>query len=41
MDSGSMANQKCMELTAKILKVIAYIVTFILVLGGGVIAKGD
>lgn len=40
MDSGSMANQACMELTAKILKIIAYILTFVLVLCGGVVAKG-
>lgn len=35
-----MANQACMEITAKILKIIAYILTFVLVLSGGVIAKG-
>lgn len=35
-----MANQECMDLTVKILKVVAYLVTFIVVLGGGVIAKG-
>lgn len=35
-----MANQKCLELTVKILKVIAYLVTFVIVLGSGVIAKG-
>ncbi|XP_070509758.1 chitin synthase chs-2 isoform X4 [Chironomus tepperi] len=40
IDSGSMANQACMEITAKILKIVAYIITFILVLCGGVIAKG-
>ncbi|GAB0097474.1 Chitin synthase [Sergentomyia squamirostris] len=40
VDSGSMANQACMDLTVKILKVIAYLLTFIIVLGGGVIAKG-
>jgi chitin synthase len=40
IDSGSMANQACMEFTAKFLKVIAYLFTFILVLTGGVIAKG-
>ena len=39
-DSGSMANQACMEITAKILKLIAYVLTFVLVLCGGVIAKG-
>lgn len=35
-----MANQACMEITAKILKLIAYVLTFVLVLCGGVIAKG-
>jgi chitin synthase len=40
VDSGSMANQACMEITARILKLIAYIITFVLVLFGGVIAKG-
>ncbi|CAO1401711.1 unnamed protein product [Diamesa hyperborea] len=40
VDSGSMANQACMEITAKILKIIAYILTFVCVLMGGVIAKG-
>uniref|UniRef100_A0A336MER8 chitin synthase n=1 Tax=Culicoides sonorensis TaxID=179676 RepID=A0A336MER8_CULSO len=40
IDSGSMANQACMELTAKILKVVAYLITFIIVLIGGVVAKG-
>lgn len=40
IDSGSMANQACMDLTMKILKVFAYLITFIIVLGGGVVAKG-
>ncbi|XP_059614740.1 chitin synthase chs-2 [Phlebotomus argentipes] len=40
VDSGSMANQACMDFTVKILKVVAYLLTFIIVLGGGVIAKG-
>lgn len=35
-----MANQACMEITAKFLKIIAYILTFLVVLAGGVIAKG-
>ncbi|XP_077301033.1 hyaluronan synthase-like protein kkv isoform X2 [Arctopsyche grandis] len=39
-DSGSMASQKCLEFTVKICKVLAYILTFIIVLAGGVIAKG-
>lgn len=40
IDSGSMANQACMEFTAKILKVVAYLITFVIVLIGGVVAKG-
>lgn len=36
-----MANQACMEITAKILKLLAYIFTFVIVLCGGVIAKGN
>ncbi|XP_067001404.2 chitin synthase chs-2 isoform X2 [Anabrus simplex] len=39
-DSGSMANQRCLEITVKMLKVVAYLVTFIIVLVSGVIAKG-
>ncbi|KAJ3634074.1 hypothetical protein MTP99_010982 [Tenebrio molitor] len=39
-ESGSMANQKCLEITVKILKVVAYLVTFVIVLGSGVISKG-
>jgi chitin synthase len=39
-DSGSMANQKCLEITVKMLKIVAYLVTFVIVLGSGVIAKG-
>nr|CAD7200070.1 unnamed protein product [Timema douglasi] len=39
-DSGSMANQQCLDITVKMLKVVAYLVTFIIVLGSGVIAKG-
>lgn len=38
--SGSMANQACLNISVKILKVIAYIITFIVVLAGGVISKG-
>lgn len=38
--SGSMANQKCLEITVKILKVVAYVVTFVIVLASGVISKG-
>lgn len=40
-DSGSMANQNCLDITVKILKVVAYLVTFIIVLGSGVVAKGS
>ncbi|XP_037075045.1 chitin synthase chs-2-like isoform X2 [Pollicipes pollicipes] len=39
-DSGSEANQRCLEITVKIVKVIVYIVTFGVVLTCGVIAKG-
>lgn len=39
-ESGSMANQKCLEITVKILKVVAYLVTFVIVLVSGVISKG-
>ncbi|KAJ8974097.1 hypothetical protein NQ317_011616 [Molorchus minor] len=38
--SGSMADQKCLEITIKIFKVIAYLVTFVIVLASGVISKG-
>lgn len=40
IETGSTANQECLELTIKILKIFAYIFTFIIVLTGGVIAKG-
>uniref|UniRef100_T1PGZ3 chitin synthase n=1 Tax=Musca domestica TaxID=7370 RepID=T1PGZ3_MUSDO len=40
IETGSTANQECLELTVKILKVVAYIITFIVVLAGGVAAKG-
>ncbi|XP_073988781.1 hyaluronan synthase-like protein kkv isoform X1 [Rhodnius prolixus] len=40
VDSGSMENQACLEFTVKILKVIAYLVTFVIVLTSGVVAKG-
>lgn len=40
IETGSTANQECLELTIKILKIFAYIFTFIVVLTGGVIAKG-
>jgi hypothetical protein len=35
-----MANQKCLEITVKMLKVAAYLFTFVIVLASGVIAKG-
>ncbi|KAK2724897.1 hypothetical protein QYM36_001381, partial [Artemia franciscana] len=39
-DTGSNANQKTLELIMKILKVFAYLFTFVIVLVAGVIAKG-
>lgn len=36
-----MESQVCLEFTVKILKVIAYLVTFVIVLGAGVLAKGS
>lgn len=41
VDSGSTANQACLDITVRILKVFAYLITFILVLCGGVIGKGS
>lgn len=38
--SGSMAKQKCLELSVKITKVLAYVLTFIIVLASAVISKG-
>lgn len=35
-----MESQKCLEFTVRILKVLAYTLTFIVVLASGVIAKG-
>lgn len=35
-----MANQACLDLSVKILKVFAYFMTFVIVLGGGVVSKG-
>ncbi|EEB10859.1 chitin synthase, putative [Pediculus humanus corporis] len=40
IDSGSMANQRCLDMTMQVLKVIAYLFTFIIVLVSGVVAKG-
>lgn len=39
IDSGSMANQRCLEVTVQILKLLVYLVVFVIVLGSGVIAK--
>jgi chitin synthase len=40
-DSSSEAmNKRCMAITVRVLKVIAYIVCFAVVLGGAVISKG-
>ncbi|XP_037076731.1 chitin synthase chs-2-like, partial [Pollicipes pollicipes] len=39
-DSGSAADQRCLDITIKIVKVIVYIITFGIVLASGVIAKG-
>ena len=38
--SGSMADQTCIEVSLQIVKVLAYICTFLLVLGGAVLSKG-
>ena len=38
--SGSMADQTCMQLSLQIVKLLAYILTFIFVLGGAVLSKG-
>ncbi|XP_046403163.1 chitin synthase chs-2 isoform X1 [Ischnura elegans] len=40
-DSGSMADQHCLEFTLRILKVLAYLLTFGIVLVSGVVAKGS
>ncbi|XP_063977240.1 chitin synthase chs-2 isoform X2 [Diachasmimorpha longicaudata] len=40
IDSGSMANQKCLDATVQITKVVVYLVVFVIVLGCGVLAKG-
>lgn len=41
LDSGSMANQACQEISVKILKVVAYIIAFVVVLAGGVASKAS
>ncbi|XP_070172648.1 chitin synthase chs-2 isoform X2 [Polyergus mexicanus] len=38
--SGSMANQKCLERMVQVIKVLVYLLVFIIVLGSGVVAKG-
>lgn len=38
--SGTLANQKMVEFTVKIFKVVAYLLTFVIVLSAGVISKG-
>ncbi|KAK1135613.1 hypothetical protein K0M31_000202 [Melipona bicolor] len=40
IDSGSMANQRCLEVTVQITKMIVYMLVFVIVLGSGVVAKG-
>ncbi|XP_066588924.1 chitin synthase chs-2 isoform X1 [Prorops nasuta] len=40
VDSGSMTNQRCLEVTVQITKVLVYILVFVIVLGSSVIAKG-
>lgn len=40
IDSGSMANQACLNVSVKILKICAYLFTFLIVLAGGVVSKG-
>ncbi|XP_057328109.1 chitin synthase chs-2 isoform X1 [Microplitis mediator] len=40
IDSGSMANQKCLDATVQIIKVIVYLLVFIIVLVSGVVSKG-
>lgn len=39
-DSGSMETQKWLEFTVRLLKILAYLITFVVVLGSGVLAKG-
>ncbi|XP_017763944.1 PREDICTED: uncharacterized protein LOC108553522 isoform X2 [Eufriesea mexicana] len=40
IDSGSMANQRCLEVTVQITKMVVYLLVFVIVLGSGVVAKG-
>ncbi|XP_012526631.1 chitin synthase chs-2 [Monomorium pharaonis] len=39
-NSGSMANQKCLERMVQVIKVLVYLLVFVIVLGSGVVAKG-
>lgn len=39
IDSGSMANQRCLEITVQITKAAVYLLVFIIVLGSGVATK--
>ncbi|XP_071565855.1 chitin synthase chs-2 [Temnothorax nylanderi] len=39
-NSGSMANQKCLERMVQVIKVFVYLLVFVIVLGSGVVAKG-
>lgn len=36
-----METQECLEITVRLLKILAYAVTFVVVLGSGVVAKGS
>ncbi|XP_014471699.1 PREDICTED: uncharacterized protein LOC106742874 isoform X1 [Dinoponera quadriceps] len=40
IDSGSMANQSCLERMVQVTKVLVYLLVFVIVLGSGVVAKG-
>ncbi|XP_047357161.1 chitin synthase chs-2 isoform X6 [Vespa velutina] len=40
IDSGSMANQKCLERTVQLTKFFVYLIVFVIVLVSGVISKG-
>ncbi|XP_076380076.1 hyaluronan synthase-like protein kkv isoform X2 [Megalopta genalis] len=40
IDSGSMANQRCLEMTVQITKVVVYFLVFVIVLGSSAVAKG-
>lgn len=40
IDSGSMADQRCLDITVQITKLIVYLLVFVIVLVSGVIAKG-